>query len=118
MTIYTLPCLVGLVLCLRFRQPLLLTGNIFVLIFIVSLQGRLPFAELAWASMVAGVAVVAITALGLADKLARLIPRANRGRSPGRFHPPICCRRFHCHGIRTRGDWPGIPCLPPGQKVS
>jgi benzoate membrane transport protein len=74
MTIYTLPCLLGLVLCLRFKQPLLLTGNIFVLIFIVSLQGRLTFAELAGASMVAGAAVVVITALGLADQLARLIP--------------------------------------------
>lgn len=74
MTIYTLPCLLGLVLCLRFRQPLLLTGNIFVLIFIVSLQGRLTFAELAGASMVAGAAVVVITALGLANQLARLIP--------------------------------------------
>ena len=74
MTIYTLPCAVGMVLTLYFRQPLLLTGNIFVLIFIVSLQGRVTFAELAGASMVAGAAVVAITALGLAEHLARLIP--------------------------------------------
>lgn len=74
MTIYTFPCVLGIVLTLYFRQPLLLTGNIFVLIFIVSLQGRLPFGELAGASMVAGVAVVAITALGLAGHLAQLIP--------------------------------------------
>ena len=74
MTIYTVPCVLGIVLTLHFRQPLLLTGNIFVLIFIVSLQGRVPFAELAGASLVAGAAVVAISALGLADRLARLIP--------------------------------------------
>jgi benzoate membrane transport protein len=74
MTIYTVPCVLGIVLTLHFRQPLLLTGNIFVLIFIVSLQGRVPFAELAGASLVAGAAVVAISALGLADHLARLIP--------------------------------------------
>jgi predicted benzoate:H+ symporter BenE len=74
MAIYTLPCAVGMVLTLSFRQPLLLTGNIFVLIFIVSLQGRVTFAELAGASMVAGAAVVAITALGLAEHLAQLIP--------------------------------------------
>jgi benzoate membrane transport protein len=74
MAVYTLPCLVGLVLTLRFRQPLLLTGNIFILIFIVSLQGRLAFAELAGASMAAGAAVLLITALGLAERLARLIP--------------------------------------------
>ena len=74
MTIYTLPCVLGMVLTLYFRQPLLLTGNIFVLIFIVSLQGRVPFAELAGASMVAGAAVVAITVLGLTEHLAQLIP--------------------------------------------
>jgi benzoate membrane transport protein len=74
MTIYTLPCVLGMALTLYFRQPLLLTGNIFVLIFIVSLQGRVPFAELAGASIVAGAAVVAITALGLAEHLAQLIP--------------------------------------------
>jgi hypothetical protein len=74
MTIHTVPCVLGIVLTLHFRQPLLLTGNIFVLIFIVSLQGRVPFAELAGASLVAGAAVVAISALGLADHLARLIP--------------------------------------------
>ncbi|WP_426225872.1 benzoate/H(+) symporter BenE family transporter [Pseudarthrobacter sp. DSP2-3-2b1] len=74
MTIYTLPCAAGLVLTLYHRQPLFLTGNIFVLIFIASLQGRLTFAELAGASLVAGAAVVAITALGLAEHLAQLIP--------------------------------------------
>lgn len=63
-----------MVLSLSFRQPLLLTGNIFVLIFIVSLQGRAIFAELAGASMVAGAVVAAITALGLAERLAQLIP--------------------------------------------
>lgn len=74
MTIYTVPCAVGIVLALYYRQPLLLTGNIFVLIFIVSLQGRVTFAELAGASVVAGAAVVVITALGLAEHLAQLIP--------------------------------------------
>lgn len=74
MAIYTLPCFLGLVLAYRFRQPLLLTGNIFVLIFIVSLQGRLSFAELAGASMVAGAAVVLISALGLTNQLTRWIP--------------------------------------------
>ncbi len=73
-SIYTIPCVLGVILSLYFRQPLLLTGNIFVLIFVVSLQGRVPFAELAGASMVAGAAVVAITLLGLTEHLAQLIP--------------------------------------------
>jgi benzoate membrane transport protein len=33
--------MIGLVLTIRYRQPLLLTGIIFVLIFIASLDGRL-----------------------------------------------------------------------------
>jgi benzoate membrane transport protein len=74
MTIYTVPCILGMFLTLIYKQPLLLTGNIFVLIFIVSLQGRVPFAELAGASIVAGAAVVAITALGLAERLSQIIP--------------------------------------------
>jgi benzoate membrane transport protein len=74
MAIYTLPGFVGLLLAYRFRQPLLLTGNIFVLIFIVSLQGRLSFAELEGSSMVAGAVVVLVSALGLTDNLARWIP--------------------------------------------
>jgi benzoate membrane transport protein len=35
--VYGLPGLLGLVLAIRYRQPLLLTGNVFVLIFIASL---------------------------------------------------------------------------------
>lgn len=74
MSIYTFPSVVGIVVTLLLKQPLALTGNIFVLIFIVSLQGRLSFAELAGASMVAGAAVVLIAGLGLAGHVARLIP--------------------------------------------
>lgn len=74
MSIYTLPSVVGIVMTLLLKQPLALTGNIFILIFIVSLQGRLSFAELAGASMVAGAAVLLIAGLGLAGHVARLIP--------------------------------------------
>ncbi|MCW2134430.1 benzoate/H(+) symporter BenE family transporter [Arthrobacter sp. VKM Ac-2550] len=62
--IYELPSVLGLVLALRYRQPLLLTGNIFVLIFIVSLNGRLSFAELAGAAVAAGAVVIILNFWG------------------------------------------------------
>jgi benzoate membrane transport protein len=72
--IYGLPSVLGLVLALRYRQPLLLTGNIFVLIFIVSLNGRLGFAELAGAAMAAGAVVIILNLLGLNGLLAEWVP--------------------------------------------
>lgn len=72
--IYGLPSVLGLVLALRYRQPLLLTGNIFVLIFIVSLNGRLSFAELAGAAVAAGAVVTILNLLGLNGLLAEWVP--------------------------------------------
>jgi benzoate membrane transport protein len=64
----------GLLLTIRYRQPLLLTGNIFVLIFIASLGGRLSYPELVGASITAGASVVLLGALGLTARLAVWIP--------------------------------------------
>jgi benzoate membrane transport protein len=72
--IYGLPSLLGLIFALHYRQPLLLTGNIFVLIFIVSLGDRLTFAELIGASIAAGAVVVLLTMLGLTSLLAEWVP--------------------------------------------
>jgi benzoate membrane transport protein len=74
LVVYGLPGLLGLVLVIRYRQPLLLTGNIFVLIFIASLGARLSYPELVGASIVAGASVVLISALGLTGQLAAWIP--------------------------------------------
>jgi benzoate membrane transport protein len=74
LVVYGLPGLLGLVLVIRYRQPLLLTGNIFVLIFIASLGARLSYPELVGASIVAGASVVLISALGLTGRLAAWIP--------------------------------------------
>lgn len=52
----------SLVLTLRYRMPLLLTGNVFALIFFVSLGHRVTFAELVGASMLAG-AILLLTAI-------------------------------------------------------
>ena len=74
LALYGLSGLLGLVLTIRYRQPLLLTGNIFVLIFIASLGGRLSYPELVGASIVAGASVVLLSALGLTARLAAWIP--------------------------------------------
>jgi benzoate membrane transport protein len=74
LAVYGLPGLFGLVLAVRYRQPLLLTGNVFVLIFIASLGGQLSYPEIVGASMVAGAGVLLISALGLTDWLAGWIP--------------------------------------------
>jgi benzoate membrane transport protein len=72
--VYGLAGLLGLLLTIRYRQPLLLTGNIFVLIFIASLGDRLGYPELLGASIVAGAGVVLLGALGLTGRLAAWIP--------------------------------------------
>jgi benzoate membrane transport protein len=74
LAVYGLPALLGLVLAIRYRQPLLLTGNVFVLIFIASLGGQLSYPEIVGASIVAGAGVLLISVLGLTDWLAGWIP--------------------------------------------
>lgn len=74
LALYGLPGLLGLLLTIRYRQPLLLTGNIFVLIFIASLGGRLSYPELVGASVVAGASVLLFSALGLTARLAAWMP--------------------------------------------
>ena len=72
--IYGLPMLPSLVLTLRYRMPLLLTGNIFALIFFVSLGDRIGFPELAGASILAGAIVLVTAVFGLTGQLAAWIP--------------------------------------------
>jgi benzoate membrane transport protein len=72
--VYGVPMIPSLVLTLRYRMPLLLTGNVFALIFFVSLGDRIGFAELAAASIVAGAIVLVTALLGLTGRLAAWIP--------------------------------------------
>jgi benzoate membrane transport protein len=72
--VYGLPLIPSLVLSLRYRMPLLLTGNVFALIFFTSLGDRFAFAELAGAAMLAGAILLGTSALGLTDRLAAWIP--------------------------------------------
>ena len=72
--LYGLPTLIALAMTVRFRQPLLITGNIFAIIFFASLGDRLGFAELVGASIVAGAVVLAAAILGLTDRIAEWLP--------------------------------------------
>ena len=72
--VYGLPMIPSLVLTLRYRMPLLLTGNVFALIFFVTLGDRISFRELAGASILAGAIVLVTAILGLTDRLAAWIP--------------------------------------------
>jgi benzoate membrane transport protein len=72
--VYGLPMIPSLVLTLRYRMPLLLTGNVFALIFFVSLGDRIGFPELAAASIIAGAIVLVTAMLGLTGRLAAWIP--------------------------------------------
>lgn len=74
LALYALPNMLGLFLTWRYQQPLLLTGNVFVIIFIVSLQDSIGLPEIIGASIVAGVGVLMLTALGLVGRVAALIP--------------------------------------------
>jgi benzoate membrane transport protein len=72
--LYGLPMLPSIVLSLRYRMPLLLTGNVFAIIFFVTLGDRVTFEELAGASMLAGAIVLLTAILGLTGQLAKWIP--------------------------------------------
>jgi benzoate membrane transport protein len=72
--IYGLPMIPSLILTLRYREPLLLTGNVFALIFFASLGDRVSFPALAGAAMLAGAIVLATAVFGLTRRIAALIP--------------------------------------------
>lgn len=72
--VYGVAGALGLILVLRYRQPLLLTGNVFVLIFLARLGTDISWPELIGASIVAGAAVLVMSWLGLTHKLTLWLP--------------------------------------------
>lgn len=71
---YGFPTLIALVLTIRTRQPLLITGNVFAIIFVVSLGDQFTFPELVAASMLAGAIVLVAALFGLTGRIAAAIP--------------------------------------------
>lgn len=74
MVIYGWASLLAIVMSLRYRQPLVVTGNIFVLIFVKALGGRIPWNELVGATMLAGAIVLILGLTGLTDRVAAVLP--------------------------------------------
>ncbi len=74
LVLFGLGGLLALVLSLRYRQPLLVTGNVFIMIFVASLGTQLSWPELVGASMVAGGLVLLLGAFGLTGRLALWLP--------------------------------------------
>lgn len=72
--IYALPGLADLWLALRYRQPLILTGNIFAILFIASLGDQLPYSQVIGGFVVAGAIVLAVGWLGITGRLSEWIP--------------------------------------------
>ncbi len=65
---------IGMVLSIRARVPLLLTGNLFVIILIVRVSAQYRWSDLVGASLLAGVVVLAGSRTNLADRLSRWLP--------------------------------------------
>lgn len=74
LVLYGLPGLLGLALTIRYRQPLVLTGNVFMIIFVASLGDQMTYPELVGASILAGIGVALVGGLGLTGLLAAWIP--------------------------------------------
>ena len=62
---FGIPGMMGFVLTWRYRIPLLVTGNAFIIIFIARLGTEFSWPELVGASLLAGVAVLIMVPLGL-----------------------------------------------------
>ncbi len=74
MVLYGLSSLIAIFLILRYRQPLVMTGNVFILLFVLLLGGELSFSELVAATVAAGAIVFFLALLGLTDRLASFLP--------------------------------------------
>ena len=71
---WALPAALSLIFIIRYKQPLLLTGNIFTWIFIGSLSQAHSFPEVIGAVIVTGIGMLIIGLLGLTSIVAAIIP--------------------------------------------
>ncbi len=74
LVVYGLTGIFSLGLAIIYHQPLLLTGNLFALIFVASLGSEYSYAEIIGAFVVTGAGVLIISLLGLTKLLARWLP--------------------------------------------
>ena len=73
-SLYGIPAILSFVLIARHRQPIVLTGNIFVLIFITRLGDEVAWEALVGAAVVAGALVFILARLGVERRIALVLP--------------------------------------------
>lgn len=72
--LYGVPAVTGIILSYRYQQPLLLTGNVFIMIFFASVGEEFSYTDFVGASILAGIVVAVVSLLGWVDRLSRAIP--------------------------------------------
>ena len=72
--IYGVPALASIVLVLKYRQPLLMTGNLAIIILAASLGSEMAFTEIMGGAIVAGAVVAVLGTTRLVSGLARWFP--------------------------------------------
>ena len=72
--IYGLSGVLSLIFAFYYRQPILFTGNLFIIIFVTRLGSRLSFEELIGATIIAGAIVLVFGLFGISGLLQRWIP--------------------------------------------
>ena len=73
-TFFGVSAVLGIVLSIRFRQPLVFTGHILVVILFGSLGSETSFPELVGAAMIAGAIILILGATGITGKVTSWIP--------------------------------------------
>ncbi len=73
-SLYGIPAILSFLLIARHRQPIVLTGNIFVLIFITRLGDEVAWEALVGAAVVAGGLVFVLARLGVERRIALVLP--------------------------------------------
>ena len=74
LALYGIPGVLGLVLTLMYRLPLLMAWNTSSIIFLASLTGESSYAEMIGATMVAGLLLFLLGLLGLSTRVTAYIP--------------------------------------------
>lgn len=74
LALYGLPSLISLLFSWYYKQPILFTGNIFMIVLIAQLADDFTYAELIGAAIGAGIVVLLLTLFGLTTKITTLIP--------------------------------------------
>ncbi len=72
--LYGIPGVISLVLTRVYRQPLFLGWNVAVVVFLASLAGQVRYTDLLGATLVGGIVVALLGALGLTTRVAALVP--------------------------------------------